>query len=259
MNIDAKIILDTGIKPLIDQFPPVASILEKYQIGCVTCAQGSCRLRDVVEIHNLSPENEAELFRQIAEAVFPGENISIPAVGRTQRSSVKNFSPPIQMLVEEHKLIKRLLTLLPDMLKKISLPEDKNRLSSAAWFIRNFADRRHHAKEEDLLFPEFNPCPEIISVMFADHTTGRNFVKGIFSGLENNSLHEITQNLEGYRNLLSDHIRREDEILYPWIDSTLSTGKTGRLYSQFINAEDSFPDSREKYISIIESLESAYR
>ena len=54
--------LDRGIKEVIDGHPDVAGILDDYKIGCAPCNVGTCRLKDIVEIHGLSPEVEAELL-----------------------------------------------------------------------------------------------------------------------------------------------------------------------------------------------------
>ena len=48
--------LNQGIKPLIEQFPVLGDILNKYDIGCTDCTGGSCLLKDVVAIHNVSPQ-----------------------------------------------------------------------------------------------------------------------------------------------------------------------------------------------------------
>ena len=42
--------LNKGIKEVIKQFPPVADILNEYDIGCVPCSVGTCLLKDIVQI-----------------------------------------------------------------------------------------------------------------------------------------------------------------------------------------------------------------
>jgi hemerythrin-like domain-containing protein len=41
-----------------------------------------------------------------------------------------------------------------------------------------------------------------------------------------------------YRELLTEHIRKEDEILYPWMDRELSVKQVGELFSKFNEADD---------------------
>jgi hypothetical protein len=58
--------LKKNIKDLIDQYPPVAKILDEYGIGCVPCSVGTCQLIDVVDIHNLPREDERKMMESIA-------------------------------------------------------------------------------------------------------------------------------------------------------------------------------------------------
>ena len=66
-------------------------------------------------------------------------------------------------------------------------------------FIKNYADKFHHAKEEDILFEKLNsdtvqmhcnPIPQ----MLHEHDTGRDFVKGIERGLEENDKKTVIEN-----------------------------------------------------------------
>ena len=54
--------LHSPIKEIITKFPEVGRILEEYNIGCVPCTVGSCLLKDIVAIHNLPVNQEAQLI-----------------------------------------------------------------------------------------------------------------------------------------------------------------------------------------------------
>jgi hypothetical protein len=110
-------IFNRDIKGLIDEFPDVGSILEAFQVGCTTCQVGTCLLKDIVDIHPLSPEDELDLMTQIAGAVYPGQNIEIKIPDRKSVASegAYQYSPPIKNLVDEHPWILRLLSLIPDL------------------------------------------------------------------------------------------------------------------------------------------------
>jgi hypothetical protein len=41
--------------------------LARYDIGCTTCKVGICLLKDVVSIHGLSKEDEANIEKEINE------------------------------------------------------------------------------------------------------------------------------------------------------------------------------------------------
>ncbi|MGQ1783979.1 hemerythrin domain-containing protein [Saccharicrinis sp. GN24d3] len=94
-------------------------------------------------------------------------------------------------------------------------------------FIKNYADKFHHAKEEDILFKAMlenienlhcNPIP----VMLHEHDEGRKYVKGMEDGLTNSDTRQILENARGYCFLLQQHIYKEDNVLYPMAEEALS-------------------------------------
>lgn len=55
----------TAIQDVIGTHPEIGDILARYDIGCVTCKVGICLLKDVVSIHGLSKEDEANIETEI--------------------------------------------------------------------------------------------------------------------------------------------------------------------------------------------------
>jgi hypothetical protein len=56
-----------AIQDVMVQYPEIGEILNRYEIGCVTCKVGICLLKDVVAIHGLSAEQEASIEKEIGE------------------------------------------------------------------------------------------------------------------------------------------------------------------------------------------------
>ncbi len=56
---------DKAIQDVMQTYPEIGEILARYDIGCTTCKVGICLLKDVVSIHGLSKENEANIEREI--------------------------------------------------------------------------------------------------------------------------------------------------------------------------------------------------
>jgi len=54
-----------AIQDVITGYPGIGEILNRYDIGCVTCKVGICLLKDVVSIHGLSKEDEAKIEAEI--------------------------------------------------------------------------------------------------------------------------------------------------------------------------------------------------
>jgi hemerythrin-like domain-containing protein len=251
--------LDKNIKDIIREYPQTGLLLEQYGIGCVPCQVGTCKLGDIMEIHNLDPDTEQALLTKIARIIHPGENITFRKREQARKPAKTGSSPPIRMLMEEHKLIKRLLALVPEMVRRLELPKDKELLRMAVEFIRMYADRFHHAKEEEILFKFFDESSQIIQAMYTDHIAGRNHVKAILEAVDANDPAKAKEHLLAYRDLLSDHIRKEDEILYPWMDGKLSTAQVGKMYGDFMAVGNRFNGTEERYNRLIENFEEEFR
>jgi len=58
-----------GIKSLLESWPEVGRILERYDIGCVSCTVGTCRLEDVVQFHPLALGDRDEMMSQIEQTI----------------------------------------------------------------------------------------------------------------------------------------------------------------------------------------------
>ena len=255
-----KEFLNKNIKYIIAQYPEVGKILERYNIGCTTCSVGSCLLKDIIEIHNLSPEVEAELLYEIERVVFPGKEVKKrPLRQRAVRPQGEiKYSPPIKKLVDEHVLIKRFIALIEPLCALVdsSKEPDFGLILDCVDFIRNYADKYHHLKEEDVLFKRIGEDLDIIKVMLEDHTTGRNHVKQIIEGARAKDKAWVIEHLKGYKELLTQHIKKEDEILYPWIDRGLSTSDVGKLYVEFSEKDASLPDDFQKrYQDFVKQVE----
>lgn len=252
--------LNMPIKEVITRFPKVADILNKYNIGCVPCNVGSCLLKDIVEIHNLSIEEEQDLMAGLAKIIYPDKTVVIPKLKRKlhAKAGELKYSPPIKKLVDEHTLIKRLIALIPEVIEtvKTSPKIDKELVLGVTDFIRSYADKFHHAKEEEILFKYFDANLDIVKTMLQDHDTGRNHVKGIVAALEEDDGEAIVKHLNGYKELLTEHIKKEDEILYPWMDRNLSTAQVGELFGKFIEVDISYgkevPERCKKFVKELE-------
>ncbi|CAB1060509.1 hypothetical protein D1BOALGB6SA_5275 [Olavius sp. associated proteobacterium Delta 1] len=251
--------LNKGIKEVIDRFPEVEKILDEYGIGCGPCSVGICELKDIVDIHNLPAEQEQELMHKIAAIIYPGQDIQLPE-GKKKAPAVKEeikFSPPMKKLVDEHVLIKRWIALIPAVVENLDLESEEGRqlILDGIDMIRSYADKYHHAKEEDILFKYFDEDSEILQVMYEDHTTGRGHVKAMLEALKGKDKISLGKHLMAYRDLLTGHIKKEDEILFPWMDRNLATPQVDDLLSKFNEVDQQMGFTSEKYESFVLMLE----
>ncbi|RQW76699.1 MAG: cation-binding protein, partial [Geobacter sp.] len=123
-----------------------------------------------------------------------------------------------QALVHEHRLIVRMLAILEEKAGQTARGEYTNYrfYLEAVDFIRNYADRFHHAKEEDVLFEELvkNGMPREnspVAAMLMEHDQGRAFVRGMEEAAtralngEAGQEEAIVANALGYLELLREH------------------------------------------------------
>jgi hemerythrin-like domain-containing protein len=166
----------------------------------------------------------------------------------------------MKKLVDEHVLIKRWIALIPEVVKNLDLESEDGRqlIFDGIDMIRSYADKFHHAKEEDILFKYFDENADILKVMHEDHAQARALVKEMLAALEEKDQKTIAKNLMAYRELLSEHIRKEDEILFPWMDNQLSTHQVGELFSKFAEVDQQINVAIDKHANFIEQLEHKF-
>lgn len=147
---------------------------------------------------------------------------------------------PTTILADEHKNI---LKVIGAVLKRCDEIDSGNDLdedffAKVVGFIRNYADKFHHAKEENILFMELNKDGVLehcnpVGQMLHEHDLGRGFVKGVEEGLRNKNKEEIAKNARGYCELLQEHIFKEDNILYPMADEALKEETQESIMEKF--------------------------
>ena len=143
------------------------------------------------------------------------------------------FVKSTEQLREEHKAIKIALSILSNVSNKLVAGETVNQedLDSILEFIKTFTDTCHHGKEEDLLFVAMESVgiPRDrgpIGVMLKEYEMGRSYVRNMREA-----------NAEKYIELLTQHIDKEDNILYPMADMQLPEEKQHELIEEFEKLE----------------------
>lgn len=180
---------------------------------------------------------------------------------------------PTDQLKEEHKAIRVMLNVLGKMCQKLEAGEQVSpeHLEQALDFFKGFADKCHHFKEENLLFPAmeavgFTKDAGPIYVMLLEHASGRNHIKQMSEGIAQykfdvqQSIPTIVEAAKGYIQLLTAHIDKEDNILFPMADSRLLESKQGELEKEFDRVESEVigVGKHEEYHQMIKNLGAIY-
>ncbi|OHB74657.1 MAG: hemerythrin [Planctomycetes bacterium RBG_16_59_8] len=181
---------------------------------------------------------------------------------------------PTGILKEEHKAIRKVLAVLEKMcvLLEGGKPVPVKDLEQVVDFIRTFADRCHHGKEQDILFAAmveagFPSEGGPIAVMLMEHDMGRDFVRELAEGVTEYAgdgkagIAKIVENGRNFISLLDAHIDKEDNILYPMADANLSTERQKAMIVEFEKAEREKigPGKHAEYHRLIDRLQTTYR
>jgi len=173
-------------------------------------------------------------------------------------------------LKEEHRVILRMIKVLIVASDKLERGENVSTdvFKKSVDFIQTFADRCHHGKEQDTLFPLLGErgIPTQggpIAVMLMEHEQGRQFVKRLaealakYDGGDKTAKGAIVENARSYAELLDQHIYKEDNILYPMGDRVLSQSDNKELLEKFEKIEKEIigEGKHEYYLHMITELE----
>lgn len=140
---------------------------------------------------------------------------------------------PIGPLMREHRLIERMVALMrqeADRLKSGGLL-DPLFIDRAAGFIKNYADRCHHGKEEDILFRDLKAkglpadLERIMNELIQEHKVGRQMTGELLSAKEHcmadksGGSQEVVARLQALADFYPEHIEKEDKhFFYPCME-----------------------------------------
>jgi hemerythrin-like domain-containing protein len=158
--------------------------------------------------------------------------------------SERTATHPLDALIAEHRVIERVLEAIEREAARRG-PLRAVFWQDAARFLVEFADRRHHGKEEDVLFPalEASGLPRDhgpTAVMRAEHDEGRGLVALLRSALAEESSTAVFAAARAFAGLLRQHIEKEDAVLFELARGLLSDEQVARLGSDFRRADLAF-------------------
>lgn len=135
-------------------------------------------------------------------------------------------------------------------------------------FLRLFADKCHHGKEENLMFPAMEKAGiqnegGPIGQMLAEHNQGRQFIAEMDASVTDSVLlaQRFAQAAAGYINLMRAHIEKENRVLFPMGDKLLPMNEQAHLLTQFEEFEEAVMGkaTHEKLHETLHRLEEKYR
>ena len=177
----------------------------------------------------------------------------------------------IEMLAREHQIILQVVLGLHGLARHLreGRTVDVKLLIEAVEFMREFSDKCHHAKEEELLFPALvahgvplHGCP--LDALLHEHKEGRRLVGQLSDAIDaylaeqSGAGDKITTTIEAIERLYPDHIWKEDVMVFPMAGRLIPAEVRERLFSQFEEVEArNPPDTHERFHEFATRLSEA--
>lgn len=135
---------------------------------------------------------------------------------------------PVAPLMIEHRLIERMIKLMVKEVNRIKQnnPPDTDFINTAIDFIKTYADKLHHGKEEDILFRDLGKKKlsaehkKTMDELMHEHVMGRANVKKLIEARlkymhgEKAVVKEILENMEILATFYPKHIEKEDKHFF---------------------------------------------
>ncbi|MBD3259034.1 cation-binding protein [Candidatus Woesearchaeota archaeon] len=155
---------------------------------------------------------------------------------------------PYGPLMVEHRLIERMVGVLKKR-KKI----DDDLIKKTVDFFRNYADNRHHGKEEKILFKRLEKkdmtpgLKKIMKRLIKEHEQGRAIIKS----LEKNDK-DAKKLIKDLIKLYPPHIDTEDNDFFLPCMQYLSEKEQKKMVDEYKKVDKKYPES--KYRKMVEQL-----
>ena len=173
------------------------------------------------------------------------------------------------ILMVEHRLIERMISQVKKALDRLRQEGsiDPHFIDVAVDFVRTYADRTHHGKEEDILFRGLESRPlsdndrRVMGELIQDHIFGRQKTQALIDA--NNkyrtgnqaALADVSEALHALVEFYPKHIQKEDKLFFPAARAYFTEDEDMALLTAFHDFDREM--IHEKYKSVVESMEQA--
>jgi hemerythrin-like domain-containing protein len=174
---------------------------------------------------------------------------------------------PIGYLMIEHRLIERMIKLMTD--ESVNMDRENKAdlgfLDSAIDFLKTYADKCHHGKEEDILFRDLTQKKisfehkKAMAELLEDHKMGRREVSKLVDASNSNSegkgvsLASIKKQIKWLVEFYHRHIAKEDKKFFIPSMSYFSRQEQDRMLGEFMEFDRG--GIQDNYKKIVQKLE----
>lgn len=154
---------------------------------------------------------------------------------------------PVGPLMIEHRLIKRMIALMGKEVRGIEqgLSPDTEFIRTAVDFIKIYADRLHHGKEEDILFRDLSKKAlssehkKIMDELIKEHALGRENTRKLIDARgrylkgKKDAVKVIAENMGILVKFYPKHIEKEDKRFFLPVMSYFSKDEQSAMLNEF--------------------------
>jgi hemerythrin-like domain-containing protein len=180
----------------------------------------------------------------VTSAVSGGVNV----FAKEDKKKNEEVSPP-EDLMREHGVLKRILLVYGEALRRMDASEDlpPEPLADSAKIIREFVEDYHEKLEENFLFPRFkkaNKLGDLVDVLLQQHQAGRRLTDITMHMATNQALknaddrRKLADSMRQFIRMYSPHEAREDTVLFPAFRGIVSAHEFDSLGEDFEKKED---------------------
>ena len=145
-----------------------------------------------------------------------------------------------KLLTTDHELILEALHVLDEMNTELQKGKNVNRddIRSLLTFLREFADGCHHVKEEAIFFPALIQAGMALEdgplqVMTYEHERARSLAAAMQDAIGCKRMDHFVMYSGRYVKLMSDHIEKENWVLFDRADQILSDDEDQKIADAF--------------------------
>ena len=177
-------------------------------------------------------------------------------------------SRALEILEEEHHVIQQVVGIMAGLTEALEAGRevDGGTFRKLVEFMRGFADRCHHGKEEAHLFPALEAkgvpvsgCP--LGILLHEHESGRRLVAELAEAVEAPAAAEasarerIDGSLRGLIELYPGHIWKEEYLLFPMAEKIMSAEELLELEVKFAKVEEEMGhEVHQRFEALVELL-----
>ena len=177
-----------------------------------------------------------------------GVAAAINAFAKEEEKKNQEVSPP-EDLMREHGVLKRILLIYGEAIRRIDGKEDlpPEPLADSAKIIRDFVEDYHEKLEENFLFPRFKKADklvDLVDVLLQQHQVGRRLTDitmhlATSQALKNeDDRRKLADSMRQFIRVYNPHEAREDTVLFPAFRAIVSAHEFDSLGEDFEKKED---------------------